>query len=594
MKAKKIAYIGKDKSYWTTIQHRFSESYKQFEFEFVQLVGKDPKFYQDIFLKIFAFKPDIIFLDLSENTNYQKKLATMISTENSMKHVSTVGLVDTKEAADEIGLTGLQFIHVKCGEYHDVVYDPFIFRWPKAAKKTEFARARFQHQVNLIERLRIGYITKECVHIETNLDLEIGDTVVLETKIPEKINKSKYFKVKKKSIENLYYNFKYNYDLELTFLDRPDVEKKDESGIRIYGEKEAKHILNEYENELPIYKKRMKDWVQDNLDDRNEKSMKILIIDKELKFMEGQEKPLDEFSFTIRFQSFLSQELYEIEQIRPNILAIEFWETNEEESQDDDKKNMAQAPRKLDKEEIPGDDRSPVDLLSQIISKVKSMQDYRPFVILFNCKRFSSASFQDSYRYPFIMANQKPMTLGLVTDMSELYRTKQDAKEKTLIQQKIQLLKKTDPQKYRNITANDFKEDRFYIKKSLPLSICKFSHTITINSLTETELVFTSKVVLQSTRFEMRFPIDMFICTIPIEGQPYKKESGGFMYRALIYGVDETAKKKLRQYVNEIFFSSLNEERQKEQKAFEDLNRQAMENIKQSGQSDDDPEKESA
>ena len=64
----------------------------------------------------------------------------------------------------------------------------------------------------------------------------------------------------------------------------------------------------------------------------------------------------------------------------------------------------------------------------------------------------------------------------------------------------------------------------------------------------------------------------MSITIVPIDGNNYEVDGDKKIYHCLIHSVGEDDKKKLRQFVNEIFFSDLNKKRSEEDKSFKELN----------------------
>ena len=104
--------------------------------------------------------------------------------------------------------------------------------------------------------------------------------------------------------------------------------------------------------------------------------------------------------------------------------------------------------------------------------------------------------------------------------------------------------------------------------------------------MTESDLTFSSQFELDIGTYRLDFPVAMSIRIVPIGGNTYELDGDNRFYRALIHSVGEEDKKKIRQFVNEIFFSELNQKRIAEEQAFKELNDgermkrvQEMENI---------------
>src|SRR5690606_20320973 len=212
------------------------------------------------------------------------------------------------------------------------------------------------------------------------------------------------------------------------------------------------------------------------------KKTKILIVDSTMGFLETQEEPIDRFPYTIRCLDKISSEGKEIDHLRPNIIVYNFPEPSDNK--------------------VPGAE-SQIAQLELIIKKVKSDESYQPFVIVFNCKTYSSKAIQDSFRYPLLMANSTALDLTLVVKMAELFQTKQDDKDKRLVKEKLLELRKKDPAKYGKWTEADLNEPRFFVKKTNPQSVISLEHKISLRSLSEATITFSTDkdLELQNYRF---------------------------------------------------------------------------------------------
>ena len=73
--------------------------------------------------------------------------------------------------------------------------------------------------------------------------------------------------------------------------------------------------------------------------------------------------------------------------------------------------------------------------------------------------------------------------------------------------------------------------------------------------------------------YRLDYPLPMSINLVPIEeGKDFIDDKGSKTYRGIIHSISENDKKTLRQVVNDILFSPLNEKRAKEQEEFAELN----------------------
>lgn len=625
-KTKDIVYIGNDTAYWTTIQRRFQSSYPQAAFKFTKYFEKDSLKTQKTFLDILENEPHIVYIDLSTRTSEHLFLAQLLTRDNGIKDLPIVGLVDKKEYVRDCLSAGVDFIHVKCGEYHDVVYHPFLLAFPKEAGTPQFANAKFSNEVHLIDDFRVGFISPISVHAEGNLVIEKGETIELQHEFPSEFIKSNKFIVKESLTSNLYYDFKFAYELEPVFLDEPEFSEEefddalgeDDEAKKIKSMKKAKelrkHKIQEHKETLIWMKKKHRDWVVGNIDAKAEKTTKILIVDSKLRILrEENTKPLDSYPFGIRCQTVLSETLREIDSIRPNIIAIQFFSDFSEEEDpvffevfnefkngvyadgipeqnpepEPESKTEGEGDEKEAEEEIEsipaisddkmglieaikGIEHEEMDQLSEIIKKVKGLDNYNPFIVVFNCYFKTSTALQDGYQYPLIVVHKEDMTMDAVLNISTVFQQKQEAKYEEKIKSKVMELKKKDTNKYRNLTVDDFREKRFFIKKTNKISYASCQHNIILESLTESECTFLADEELELKTYRLDFPLEMSIRIILNEGKAFVDKAGQKQYKALIHSIDEEDKKFVRRYINEIFAEPLKEKREQEQSEWND------------------------
>ncbi len=553
-----VLYIGDDLTYWTAIQERFKASYPQFELQ--TLYDKNGN-YQLLFLKLLQIKPTIIYIDITKDIEVSMGLAQLLARDNSTSQIPLVGLIDKQEGIKDCISIGLDFIHVKCAEFHDVVYDPVRVAFPKETTSPKFAKAKFQHDSILIEDFRVGYIGATGLHAEGNCQLDEGQELEAEYPLPRTIMQSKKMMVRKVTSSNLYYDYQYAYDLDFKFVDPPKENNENEAveqksaQAQKFIDSEKKQIKAEYENELRTLKIKFKQWVKTNSQEqqqnqKDQKKTKILIIDKDLKIFKKSSRPLDQYPYVIRCQTKLSDDLTELDKIRPNLIAFQFDEFNDSELV-----NLTEEEIAIIKEK----ETKLLTIISTIIQAAKLLDKYNPFVVVFNCSKYTSTSFQNSYKYPLILVNKEDMSLDVILNLATLYDDKQEKKTKELITNKILGLRKENPSKYSRLTPADFQEPKYYLSKKNILSFISISHVIKIVSLSESEISFETERVLRAGVYRMNFPTPMSITIVADRdsGKLYVESKNVRTYQGLIHSVAENQKKKIRQYVNELFFGPL-------------------------------------
>lgn len=596
VKPRKILYVGDDQSYWLNIQKRYLNQFSKISWEFVKVYDRDSTEYQASFIEILEHEPSIVYIDFSTRLDEHLTIANFISRENTMEEIALIGLVPEKKMINSVQSSGVDILHIKCGEFHDVVWQAVNMTFPTESGSPDFAVAKALAETQLYDDFRIGYFSPTYVHCEGNLKLNKGDIIELESEIPQKIVPSSFYIVKHIDAVDLYYDFKYSYDLEYVFVDEPDFEADaDAELLGIEDEDEQRKILEKaraginearehYKTKLKKAKKEVKDWIIENSDRSSPKITKILVVDKALSILRNEPQPVDKQPYTFRFQTELKMTMQEIDQIRPNIIAIQFMgedflekkEITPEVVLSEEEQRTADLVEKKKAEE------AHMAQISRVVEKIKGMEDYQPFVIVFNSYKHTSKSLQDGYQYPLVMAHKGCMEMSIVLHMSQLFESKQRKAYELKIKEKVDALKKKDPNKYRKLTESDFKEKRYYVSKKNPLSFVSTSYPIELESISESEVTILTDLELEQKTYRLKTPCPYSVSIVPHPDGKMKNDVGGkSQYRGLIHTVGETDKKTVRKYVNEIFFQPLSKEREAEKEAFKDLNQKVLSEIEE-------------
>ena len=587
MKTRRVMYIGSDSGYWANVVHRFKSTYphQNFDFKVIKEVHED-----EINLKIneiMSYDPQFIYIDLSVKFDTVSKLGLYLKRLNHFKYIPISGLVENETKIEMTLYSGFNFIFIKGAETHDVVYHPFFYIFPREALKQDFAFARFRQPTILTEKFRIGYFTPEFMHVESNATWNVGDIVKLNTFISRDYNKSDFFEVKSRSTQGLYYDFKYCYDLAYKFLDDitfddsefeaaaeiADQELRQKTITRI--EDDRKQKIAEHEQSKESLRKAMKDWVNSLKDSKQAKKTKVLIVDKTLDFLKSEKRKLDSFSYTIRLQTDISEEFRQVEQYLPQLIAFSIPELDIDESEvelTEEEKESAVKSIEIKLSEF----------FKSLVDKSKSIKGYNPFIIIFNCKTLTSKSFQDSFKYDLIMANKDKMNFDLVLQMAELFEKKQEATINAKIDQKIIELRKEDPSKFGRLTRNDFIESRYHVSKKNELSKGNFIREVELKGINESEVYFLCDQELALVNYYLENPFKMVVSLVPQDGKSAQKQNKMLLYKGLIHSIGENEKKKLRQFVNEIYTAHKIEQRKAEEEAFKAMNKSESEDLDKS------------
>lgn len=613
-KVQNIFYIGNDTGFFQNISQRFTANYSALNFVFPNLFFDSAKGFgpERIFLKVIKNDPKIVYLDFCEKREEMLYFAELLSRDPFFVDIPTVGLVDKKDDVRDCLGTGVDFIYVKGGEFHDLVYAPMAMAFPKKVVKPQFAKAKISREVQLIDDFRVGFIAPTYIHVEGNFVLEEGKKVVFETGISPKNVPSKVFTIKNKSETNLYYDYNYSYDLDFQFVDPPEKsEEQQDDALGITDEKErvkaikaAKENLRasqaEYEESLKRSQKKHKEWVVDQMDRNEEKKTKVLIVDEHMRvFSDNKELTLDKQPYSFRCQTTFDNQFSNLQKLRPAIVAYQlmseyppeydkFIEIALERNKSPDASHPPLEEADNEKlveqlrEELPEKEKSEMSYVKTIIEVVKEMENYSPVIVIFRCYYQSSRALQESFQYPMLVTHPSTLSLEVILNLAEIYEKKQEEKMAKLIKAKVAQLKVRDPQKYRRLNEADFEEKKFFIKKKNSLSYGALKLPVTLTLLTESELHFRTEVELPMKTYRLTYPLEMSIHLVPIEdGKDYLADKGEFTYRGIIHSISEVDKKNLRQVVNEVFFQPLNEKRDKEQSEFKELNEKVKVEIRE-------------
>ncbi len=582
-----IVYVGSDDNYFSEIKKRYLDTYSQKNFEF--LIISDQNDYSKIFVQMLGIENLTIgYLDFSLMPDQVTRLARLLKRESSFNSTVFVGLVDKEKQLIQANAIGISFSHVKCGEMSDVVYDPCYIAYAKSVKKPTYANAKFAREAEMFEHFRVSYITPEYIHVEGNMKLNKGEVIEVTSKIPQKILPSIKYIVRNSYTTDLYYDYRYSYDLDYVYVDKPELEEID--GDPKVTEMVNKEKVDEYNQNLKHTKKKLITWVADNIGGSLPKKTKIMLIDQQMLFFDENAKPFETYPYNIRCQTEL-EDLEILDVVKPHLIGFQYFEEEiEDDDDDDDDETVATVKPKKEEKDITK--KNSIEQLTLLVKKIKTMESYNPFILVFNTTKFSSQSLQDSFQYKMILAHASPMELSQIVDFAHLYESRQEKKLEKAIQTKVLQLRKQDPKKYGRLTNSDFAEKKYYPKRTLPISHAKCSYDIILQSMTESECTFLAEEEFIGVQFSLKFPVNLKMSLVQDDGKLFVSQSKKNLYHALFHSIGEDEKKKIRQFVNEIFFTDLNNKRTKEKEEHEKRNKEAKEKKGNENENNDSLEEE--
>lgn len=512
-------YFGDDEAYFRALQGEFRKHAK-LTIEFKRIYEKTEAKIQSFFLTAFNDKPNCVFIDFSKQTQDYLHLARLISRTPMEHQILMVGLVDylsPPEVLKESIATGVNLNFIKSAETFDVAFSVTKLIAPDSIGEHGFANATLKEDFETGVLCKIGYVHNEGIHIETDNQVSKGDRVLMNHHWLEKrIVPSKHLFVKNVGTTNMFYQFKFNADLDFLFVDDfipPEGMPFDDVKAR----------QDERDEGIIWHKKQLKKWLDDNLSGSQEKKAKVLVVDYKFHFYQDQTRT-DKHPYTIRCIPFFNDIEQELSRLQPQIIAFE-----------------------LEKGETA---KNTMSILQKLVGIQSAMfSDLSPYIIVFNTD-MTSLEMQQSIQYA--------QTLTLPDELSP----------ELLIKLADVLQKKISQNQPAPVVTKD-KQVKVFIKKNHQSSIAEILRSVSIIKLSETDMTFTSEFPFTpGTNLHFTKPVEMFVNL-----QPALKPSGKTPeFYGVIHSMGESDKKELRRYVNAIFFRDHDAQISAESDEFKKLN----------------------
>ncbi|HXH73618.1 MAG TPA: hypothetical protein VNJ08_01535 [Bacteriovoracaceae bacterium] len=491
-------YFGDDEGYFRTLQGEFQRN-TRIPFEFKRFFETSESAIQSLFLKIYKEHPAVVFLDFSKHTQDYLHLARLIARTPLEHKMVTVGLVDylsDPQIMSESIATGVNFTHIKSPETFDVVYGVSRLVAPAEGAEHGFATANLKDEWDAGIPGKVGYIDAESMHIETNFPVAKGSRI----KVKHGWQKSKVIPsgevfVRETANKNLFFHFSGSADLNFLFVDDflpPEGMEPDR----------IKEKRIERDDMIKHHKKQFRKWIEDNASKSDEKKGKMLVIDRELRFYDGQSRS-DKHSYIIRVIPFIDNISSEIDRMQPQVIAY---------AMDKDDEKARNTHQKL------------VKLAEAMKAKYK---DLNPFIVVFNSP-MDSKEMQSVLGYANVMATSNELSVDLLLKMAELYEKKRNSV----------------------MPVKTAQSDKLFLNKSNISSIVQILVSVKVMKLSETDMIFQcDQELATNTNIHMTQPVEMYVNV-----QPTKTPSKPPQYHGIIHCLGEAQKKDLRKFVNSVFF----------------------------------------
>ncbi len=532
-KTRKVLYVGKDQSYYDSLQEKYKTMYPKEEFIFSNLCKKENEKKSTFLHKISSDVPDIVYIDYSQFTDNMLLLARNLKREVSTKKCTIIGLLenlDSKKTLTSSLAMGVNLNLIKGVETTNAVHHPMTISFPDIAVDADFALAKNKFSLNAITLFRLSYVTDQHMHIESSFQFEKGVPVNIVSRLGLKKDLSHNYLIVSTQDYNIYSNHNFAYDIKYDHMETTKIDllanvidqvelrlKKNPKDSNLKYELEEKNAelneaLQEAEADAAERPGALKEWIDASSDGSLPKRAKILMIDQDMSCLYKSTESFDSFPFSIQLHSGIDKEFDLIHRVQPGVVAIKL------DSPDSD--NI----------------KNDLETLQLIISQVKKQEHLTPIILVFNCSKDLDA-LKKAIGYELLIVSPNNIEFDFIKKCLEIYQ-KKGGRDRT-----------HDPEAS---TASE--EKRVYLGKNDDRSILNYTIPIDVNFLSETDLVFDSDVEIPLyTSLYIKSPVKMTITVVPFKKTSKRTVEGG-KYYALINGIGELEMTNLRKYINDLIF----------------------------------------
>jgi hypothetical protein len=514
-----ILYFGADESFHqhfkVSLKNKVGDKYKVQQIKPLSHL----KTFQSQLLNLYEKQPLSLLIDFTSHFQEMIFIARTLARTHKSFPLSLVGLHDFQspaEAIEEAYLSGCVLNYIKSDDHFDLLFGLLKLLDKAAPTEHGFAVGDVKANQHIGHLAKVGFLTQDSLHFESNLPLKEGDVIQIKSSWNhEKMIPSKKLKIKKQGENLIFYLFKSWFEAEFTWIDELIIADGTEA-------ERVRELKDNREGKIRQAKKRYHEWIENNQDKSFRKSVRILVVDASFKIFEMQES-VDNTGYSIRFQPFIPNYDKELNKTRPHLIAWQLEKPNDK------------AKREL----------NTPDMLKSLVAAIQKIPDYRPYIFAFGTESKNSQNLQEYLNYPQAMASADDFNAELLLKMS------------SMLQAKL----KPDP----------VIEGYLYVRKSSSLSIAEVEEEVFIEKISECDVFFkSSKKHPSGTVVHLARPVDCYFTLVE------DANSKGDMQYAVINGLTEKAKTELRRYVNSLFFKDLDQNKAQELKAFKELNEQKM------------------
>lgn len=451
----------------------------------------------DLAEKIIETSPHLVVIDFSKLTREKETINQLINAlliikrHHLYKPIPIFAVFTTLEEFEElkfISSSGLfTYSHIKGENDETFFHDSFYIAYEENARFPKFAIASnlgLPHY--FYAPSSITGIGDTSFQIESDIEAQIDEDIEARVDLfPE--FKVKTFDVSFKEDSSIHYDYLYNAEFRIPFAGPWDEITEDS-----------------------LQKDTFDTWLDFNKDKLDKTHGNILVVTNSTDFLlpfSQYQKP----NVNLYFTSHLSVGLEIMKVLKPNLIIFSFDDLHDEDGDFD----------------IPGRLPNSLNTLTQVISFIKSIQEYIPVIVTFN-NPSSSEAIQKVFGYNSILSSPTEITMELVQQLLDNFEE--------------------------NYISRMDTEGSFKFKLTDNRRIIDIKREMIVTSITEHEITFLSEYEIPYyTLIKFDQPFEMFTTIIPpirqLENQGNRKH-----YMGIIHTVSEVELQKLRQFVNYLIF----------------------------------------
>jgi hypothetical protein len=498
----KACYIGHDDKFYQRLQAAYQEFAPRHKIVFSQTNESNFLLANRLADKILGLAPDILIVDLTSEANRSllKKFVDFISQTGEMDKKSIIGYLGNFPSNEEVTLlleAGFDFLFCKKPDLEDCVYHSINNLTGTGLELPRYYTVPIDKREKGLFTFRVGYCSDDMIHVETDLSMPINTLLNLRSFFYRSVENFLYL-VKKCQQRDLYYKHLYGYHLKFDcerslepnydkIVGQFKVEKA--RTAKRYAYRELTEKLTKLQESKKSLEREISNWITMNSAHSMPKNYRVMVIDEGLQLFHVAEEDLDIYPFSIRVHKYLTQEFFTRE--TPDIVVWVFSANN----------NIQQLKK-----------------LGQMMAKDK---ECNPSVIVFNSLNTQEEMVEHTGIKQLIV-DQDDLTLDLVVHYHAL-------------------LEDTDFN-----AIEEMNNRKVYFDKSMKKSLAFYSHDITIHKINELSIEFECTLLLEKGHsFILEGPVRMGCYVIS-----RTKGKHAYLYKAFLFGLDETQVKKLRIYLN--------------------------------------------